>query len=89
MYCVADTANNTLVRQYIVSTLKKLNWHVELDEFTDATPLGAKRFANIIATKDPNASRRVVLSAHFDSKYFPKYPENQVRNAFIDSGMAA
>lgn len=76
---IADTPNNTLVREYIVSTLKTFNWHVELDEFTDVTPIGPKRFANIIATKDPSASRRVVLSAHFDSKYFPKYPENQVR----------
>ncbi|KAF8969869.1 hypothetical protein BDZ97DRAFT_1725568 [Flammula alnicola] len=72
-----DTENNTLVREYIVSTLKTLNWHVELDEFTDSTPIGPKRFANVIATKDPTASRRVVLSAHFDSKYFPNFPENQ------------
>lgn len=73
-----DTQNNTIVRNYIVSTLKALNWHIELDEFTDSTPIGPKRFTNIIATKDPNASRRVVLSAHFDSKYFPKFPQNQV-----------
>ncbi len=75
----ADTDNNTFVREYIVSTLKKLNWHVELDEFTDNTPIGPKRFANIIATQDIDAPRRVVLSAHFDSKYYPRYPENQVR----------
>lgn len=75
---LADTDNNTLVRNYIVSTLKALKWHVELDEFTDNTPVGTKRFANIIATKNPDASRRVVLSAHFDSKFFPTYPENQV-----------
>ena len=74
----ADTQNNTLVRNYIVSTLKALNWHIELDEFSDTTPIGPKRFTNIIATKDPNASRRVVLSAHFDSKYFPQSPQNQV-----------
>lgn len=77
----ADTDNNTFVREYIVSTLKKLNWHVELDEFTDKTPIGPKRFANIIATQDINAPKRVVLSAHFDSKYYPRYPENQVRSA--------
>ncbi|KAF8163508.1 hypothetical protein B0H34DRAFT_650269 [Crassisporium funariophilum] len=76
-----DTENNTLVRNYIVSTLKALNWHVELDEFTATTPVGQKRMANIIATKDPNASRRVILSAHFDSKYFPTYPENQFLGA--------
>ena len=73
-----ETQNNTLVRNYIVSTLKALNWHIELDEFSDTTPIGSKRFANVIATKDPSASRRVVLSAHFDSKYFPSFPMNQV-----------
>ncbi|KAF9564363.1 hypothetical protein CPC08DRAFT_748412 [Agrocybe pediades] len=76
-----DTENNTLVRNYIVTTLEALKWHVELDEFTDNTPIGTKRFANIIATKDPTASRRVVLSAHFDSKYFPHYPESQFLGA--------
>ncbi|KAF9053062.1 hypothetical protein BJ165DRAFT_1445257 [Panaeolus papilionaceus] len=73
---VSDTENNTIVRNYIVSTLKALNWHVELDEFSDKTPIGVKKFANIIATKDPEASRRVVLSAHFDSKYFPRPADN-------------
>jgi len=72
-----DTANNTLVRNYLVSTLKALNWHVELDEFEDNTPIGRKKFANVIATKDPKASRKLVLSAHFDSKYFPTAPANQ------------
>lgn len=62
-----------------MSTLKNLNWEVEVDEFTDETPIGKKRFANIIATKDPSASRRLVLSAHYDSKWFPDYPQNQVR----------
>ncbi|XP_006457942.1 hypothetical protein AGABI2DRAFT_199040 [Agaricus bisporus var. bisporus H97] len=71
------TENITLVRNYIVSTLKNLNWEVEVDEFTDETPIGKKRFANIIATKDPSASRRLVLSAHYDSKWFPDYPQNQ------------
>lgn len=74
-----DTTNNTLVRNYIADTLRKLNWDVEEDTFEDNTPYGVKRFTNIIATKDPKASRRVVLAAHFDSKYFPTYPQNQVR----------
>jgi glutaminyl-peptide cyclotransferase len=76
---IAGTENNTLVRNYITSTLKALNWHVEEDSFTDNTPIGRKQFTNIIATKDPTASRRVVLSAHFDSKYFSTYPDNQVQ----------
>ena len=76
---VADTDNNTAVKNYIVSTLRSLQWHVEEDSFTDDTPYGPKRFTNVIATKDPTASLRVILSAHFDSKFFPTYPQNQVR----------
>ncbi|KAF9526945.1 hypothetical protein CPB83DRAFT_856862 [Crepidotus variabilis] len=82
-----DTENNTLVRNYIVSTLKALDWHVELDQFTGNTPYGAKHMANIIATKDPSAPRRLILSAHFDSKYFPNYPDNQFVGA-TDSAMS-
>lgn len=69
--------NITLVREYIVSTLKVLDWHVEEDTFTDNTPYGIQSFTNIIATKDPTASRRVILSAHYDSKFFSNYPDNQ------------
>ncbi|KAF8913522.1 glutaminyl-peptide cyclotransferase-like protein [Mucidula mucida] len=72
-----DTENNTLVRNYIKTTLENLNWHIEEDVFTDNTPYGYKHFTNLIATKDPNAARRVVLSAHFDSKFFPNSPGNQ------------
>jgi hypothetical protein len=70
--------NITIVREYIVSTLRALDWHVEEDAFTDNTPYGPRSFTNIIATKDPAAPRRVILSAHYDSKYFPNYPNNQV-----------
>lgn len=74
-----DTPNNTLVKDYLVASLKKLNWHVEEDSFTDTTPYGEKRFTNVIATKDPSAPRRVIVAAHFDSKFFPTYPQSQVR----------
>lgn len=66
------------MRNYIVTTLKKLDWHVEEDTFTDNTPYETKRFTNVIATKDPDAPRRVVVAAHFDSKFFPDFPQNQV-----------
>jgi len=64
--------------------LQGLSWHIELDEFTANTPYGPKRMANIIATKDPSASRRIILSAHFDSKFFESYPNNQVGCYFIE-----
>ncbi|KAI5116851.1 hypothetical protein M0805_006805 [Coniferiporia weirii] len=72
-----DTDNNTQVKNYIVSTMRKLDWDVEEDSFTEKTPYGMKRFTNVIATKDPEAPRKVVVAAHFDSKFFPEYPYNQ------------
>lgn len=72
-----DTENNTFVRNHIVTTLRDLDWHVEEDAFEDNTPYGKKRFTNVIATKDPHAPRRIILSAHFDSKFFPSAPMNQ------------
>ena len=73
----AGTENNTLVKNYLVNTLKALNWHVEEDAFHDDTPEGPRLFTNVIATKNPNAPRRLVLAAHFDSKFFSTFPQNQ------------
>ncbi|KIJ26435.1 hypothetical protein M422DRAFT_232796 [Sphaerobolus stellatus SS14] len=71
------TQNNTFVKNYLVDTLKALNWHVEEDAFTDNTPEGSRLFTNVIATKNPKAPRRIVLAAHFDSKFFSSFPQNQ------------
>ena len=57
--------------QFIADYLRNLHWTVELDEFKDQTPYGQKTFTNIIATLNPSACKRVVLSCHYDSKYFP------------------
>src|SRR6266478_4930452 len=70
-WCTADAENSTLVRNYIISTLRKLK-----DRFVDTTPYGPKSFTNVIAMKDPDAPRCVVLAAHFDSKFFPSYPHS-------------
>lgn len=72
-----------MVRNHIIDTLKGLNWHIELDEFDWNTPIGPRHFVNVIATKDPEASRRLIVSAHFDSKYFPSYPDNQASPALL------
>ena len=50
-----------------------------MDEFDDFTPIGPKRFTNIIATLNPNAKRRLMLAAHYDSKYFPENPDGTKR----------
>lgn len=65
---VSGTKGNIEVRKYIIDNLQNMNFHVELDEFDDTTPIGTVRFANIIATSDPQACRQLVLACHYDSK---------------------
>jgi len=43
------------------------------DRFKDKTPLGRREFVNIIATHRPGAARKLVLAAHYDSKYFKNF----------------
>ncbi|KAG8217648.1 hypothetical protein J3R82DRAFT_5801 [Butyriboletus roseoflavus] len=73
----AGSDNITSVRRHITTALTALNWHVEQDSFIEYTPYGQRSFTNIIATKDPTAMRRLIVSAHYDSKFFLTYPENQ------------
>ncbi|EGC39509.1 hypothetical protein DICPUDRAFT_26772 [Dictyostelium purpureum] len=52
-------------------------WNIELDQFKDTTPLGEKTFTNIIISSnsiktDPH-SQSLILSAHYDSKYFEEF----------------
>ncbi|XP_023180150.1 glutaminyl-peptide cyclotransferase isoform X2 [Drosophila hydei] len=69
---VVGTPNHGIVRQYIVQSLRDLDWHVELDNFHDTAPiLGNLHFSNIIATLNPQAERFLVLACHYDSKYMP------------------
>ncbi|KAM3175645.1 hypothetical protein ACTXT7_008085 [Hymenolepis weldensis] len=60
--------NLTIVREYIVNSLKNIGWKVELDTFTNLTVIGYKSFSNIIAINNPSAIRRLVLACHYDSK---------------------
>lgn len=60
--------NHHSILQYIVETLKKFNYQVELDEFQAPTPIGRVGFANIIGSSDPSACRQLVFACHYDSK---------------------
>ena len=53
--------------------MTKYGWTVEEDSFTDDTPLGPKRFTNIVATQNMTATRKLILACHYDSKYFTKF----------------
>lgn len=71
---VPGTIGHHAVKEFITKTLKDLGWTVELDEFESETPIGTKKFTNIIATLYPQAERRLALAAHYDSKLLT--PEN-------------
>ncbi|PRQ73924.1 hypothetical protein AAT19DRAFT_15491 [Rhodotorula toruloides] len=71
------SANLTRVQGVVEGHFRKLGWHVEKDAFDDDTPYGRKFFTNLVFTHDPSAPRRLVLSAHLDSKYFETHPEDQ------------
>ncbi|KAK1927496.1 hypothetical protein DB88DRAFT_478221 [Papiliotrema laurentii] len=72
----SGSQNNTLVQEYISSVFNQLGWHAESTRFTEDTPIGSVEFTNLIFTFDPGAARKIILSAHFDSKWFPDYPAN-------------
>ncbi|RIA96024.1 hypothetical protein C1645_802695 [Glomus cerebriforme] len=67
---VSGSEGNLKVQKYIIDHFQTLGWNVEEDRFTDSTPIGEISFNNIIVTKDINATNRLVLAAHYDSKYF-------------------
>ncbi|KAJ3389314.1 hypothetical protein HDU84_008861 [Entophlyctis sp. JEL0112] len=65
------TPGSAAVQAHIAQTFASLGgWTVERDAFVDDTPFGRKPFTNIVATKNPRAPRKLVLAAHYDSKYF-------------------
>lgn len=70
------TKGSQAVRQHISSTFYSLNagWTVEIDSFGSRTPRGQVTFSNIIATLDPSAPRRLLLTCHYDSKVLPPDP---------------
>uniref|UniRef100_A0A1B0EU82 Glutaminyl-peptide cyclotransferase n=1 Tax=Glossina morsitans morsitans TaxID=37546 RepID=A0A1B0EU82_GLOMM len=67
---VVGTNGHKKVRQYIIKSLRDLEWSIELHKFHENVPiLGRLEFQNIIATLNPNADRYLILSCHYDSKY--------------------
>lgn len=70
---VSGTPGNTQVQEFLAAFFLRLGWHVERDSFEADTIIGPKKFTNIIATLHPKAPRKLLLSAHFDSKDLPSF----------------
>jgi len=67
----AESAALEQARQYIIDQVQKAGWKIERQEFKDSTPLGTKKFCNLIATYggDPTTQQAIVCS-HYDTKLF-------------------
>jgi hypothetical protein len=64
-------------RIHITSELEAAGWEVERQDFTDTTPRGVLKFANLIARFSTDGSRpvpqttqRAILCSHYDTKRF-------------------
>ncbi|KAJ2787593.1 hypothetical protein GGI15_000616 [Coemansia interrupta] len=55
-------------QKLIVDTLGDLGYVISWDNFTASTPVGNVPMANIVATRNPGAAKRLVLAAHYESK---------------------
>ncbi|KNE71310.1 hypothetical protein AMAG_15549 [Allomyces macrogynus ATCC 38327] len=70
---VPGTVTHAEARAHLAAHLERIGFHVELDHFNATTPMGVKPMANVIATWDRHAPKRLVLAAHYDSKYFSRW----------------
>lgn len=68
---VPNTAQHRACGDYLVATLKKYGWQVVGQPFTATTFDGKKLNArNIIGSFNPQASKRILLTSHWDSRPF-------------------
>ena len=66
---VPNTAPHKACGDYLVATLKKYGWQVVEQPFTATTFDGKKLNArNIIGSFNPQASKRILLASHWDSR---------------------
>ena len=95
---VPDTPGHKEVHDYIANEMSSLGWSVTKDRFEQDTVAGRVKFANIIATLNPNAPRRLVIACHYDSLRNPQgflgnfhfseeLVQNTIRKSFLSRGL--
>ncbi|MEP6637062.1 MAG: M28 family metallopeptidase [Acidobacteriota bacterium] len=67
---IPGSAELAKTRDYIVTELKSSGTVVSTDEFVAATPLGDKKMINIIAEIVGESKDVIIISSHYDTKYF-------------------
>jgi len=69
----AGSAELAKARDFIVGELKSYGLNVTLDEFTAKTPIGDRKMTNIVAELPGESSDVVIISSHYDTKYFKDF----------------
>ena len=65
-----DTEALAKTRAYIVNELKSYGLPVSRDEFTDGTPQGEKKMANIVAEIPGETKTLILITSHYDTKFY-------------------
>jgi len=69
----AGSAELEQARAYIVDQLKSYGLKVTTDEFHPTTPLGERKMANVTAELPGESSDVIIISSHYDTKYFKDF----------------
>lgn len=78
-----ESKSHEIIQHFIRKHFERLDWKFENDTFRADTPMGPKRFTNLIATLNHGAQERIILAAHYDSKLFVVDKDGKERKDFI------
>ncbi len=66
----AGSAELEKMRSYVIEQLKSYGLNVTTDEFHATTPIGDRKMVNITAELPGESSDVIIISSHYDTKYF-------------------
>jgi hypothetical protein len=69
----AGSAELEKTRGYITDQLKSYGLNITTDEFQPVTPQGPKRMVNVIGELAGESSDVIIVSSHYDTKYFKEF----------------
>jgi glutaminyl-peptide cyclotransferase len=69
----AGSAELEKTRTYIIDQLKSYGLKVTTDEFHPITPIGERKMANVTAELPGESNDVVIISSHYDTKYFKDF----------------
>lgn len=69
----AGSAELEKTRNYIIDQLKSYGLRVTTDEFQATTPIGERKMANVTAELPGESNDVVIISSHYDTKYFKDF----------------